>query len=565
MKTATRTDRPTADFLVVGGGVAGCVIASRLSEDPHNRIVLVEAGQVFTPEREPEPVRDIQTRAFYNPAFQWTGLQSITFPDATHRGGGVGRPYTHGRILGGGSSINGVNVHRGLPEDYDEWAQFGLTGWSWDEVLPFFRKLETDADFGGRLHGTDGPLHIQRTPMQHWTAFERLIHDDWRDRGLPDMPDLSSEQTTGRSAIPIATRDGERMSLARAYLTSAVQARPNLEILGHTEVTRLLIENRRAIGLEALRSGESITLHARHIVLTAGSIFSPMLLQRAGIGEVSALKDAGIEPVVERRGVGSNLQNHPVILLAGYLRRHARVRGRRPMTVAGSRFSSGMAGCGAGDMGGLTFGMVPDATRANPLGRRFGACAIVVHKVFSRGYIEPTAQGLPRVIGNSLADERDMTRLLSGLRIVREQMLRARTAGLVEQVFAPLSTGRTGDNAATRIINLAAAMAMDSNRFVRDRIFRRFAFCIEDIPTETSALRDWIAEFHGLAYHIAGTCRMGRVDDPDAVVDERGRVIGIDGLTVADPSVFPTLIRGGTMVPAAMVAEKIAASLGKEG
>lgn len=546
------------DYLVIGGGASGCVMAARLSEDSSLRVRLIEAGQVYAPDREPPAIADILARSCLNPAFTWQGLTTIPDPDPHHPDGGVRIPYIHGRVLGGGSAVNGMNAHRGLPQDYDEWSTLGVAGWDWASVLPYFRKLEQDVDFDGDGHGRAGPITIMRWPRERWSRFEQAVDDDWGRRKLPFVDDLNGPRAAGRFPVSLAASDGRRMSAARAYLTEAVRMRPNLEILGQAEVQQLLVEDGRVAGVSVVRGGRSDIHRARHVILCAGAFATPTLLMRAGIGDARALAAEGIDVRLDRPGVGANLQNHPSLMLTGFLHRTARTAGHRPMTTSCARYSSGIDGCDDTDMINVTLGMAPDATAPNPLGRRLGSLLTIVNKVHSRGMVLPTRSGHPKVIGNMFADERDLDRLIVGFRIIREQFEALRATGLVDQVFLPTGTGRTDDSTLTTVLNRLAAVALDSHPRIRENILAQVGIPLRGIPSGGPGLRDWVRRHNNPGYHASGTCRMGRRDDPAAVVDSDGRLIGMPGLSLADASIFPTLMRAGTYIPVVMAAEKIA-------
>ena len=567
LQTAQQTTREefrNLDYLIIGGGTAGCVVGSRISEQRDLQVLMLEEGMSFSPATEPSDIGDFVSRAYLNSAYMWNGLTTIPNPDLNHPQGGVAVPYQHGRVLGGGSSVNGMNVHRGLPEDYDEWTEFGVTGWSWVDVLPFFRKLESDADMDGPLHGKTGPLGVQRIPRSRWSTFEQAVEEDWRRRGVSPKDDLNGAEPTGHFPIPLSIRDGRRISTARAYLTDSVRARRNLRILSRTCVSKLLLRNGRVIGVEATRNGVKSQLFARHVVLCAGSFMSPLLLQRSGIGDGDSLREIGVESIVDRPGVGANLQNHPSMFLCAYLPKASRVNGRRPVVVATARYSSNYPRCQEADMMSTTLGMVPDPTASNPLGRRLATVIAIVQKVYSRGEVRPTRHGDPKVMGNMLSDERDLYRLMAGFQIIREQLCEGPAASLVDNVFVPLATGRTDDSIITTLVNRLGAMALDSSKAVRRRIIATVGLPVEAVPRDGPALADWVRRHNAPGYHSAGTCRMGHASDANAVVDSGGRVIGVSGLSIADASIFPTLMRSGTYIPTVMAAEKIAATILKD-
>ena len=547
----TRGQSDPTDYLIIGGGSAGCVMASRLSERPDIRVTLIESGPTFTPASEPASITDLLTRSYLNKNYMWHDLTAVIGGDSD----GARMPYIQPRVLGGGSSVNGMFAHRGLPGDYDEWRALGVEGWGWNDLLPFFRKLEADQDMDGPLHGKSGPLQIRRLNAAHMSPLEKALEEEWAERQIPARDDLNGLDPVGRFPVPLSIADGHRFSAARAYLPEAVQARPNLTILGNTSVSQILFEDGRAQGVTAVRDGSSMTIAARHVVVCAGTIGSPALLHRSGIGAASALMAAGIQPVADRPGVGANLQNHPTVMLAGHLRRHARIKGRRAPYVNVVRHSSGIPGCDEADMFAPTMAMSPDATPRNPLGRQLAVMMSIVHKPYSRGTVSPSRTGDPQVVFNMFGDERDVQRLMHGWTTIRSLLTSRKAAPHLDAVFVPLSMGRSDDSFATAMFNQAAALALDIPP-LRRRIMQRIGIPVEKTPAEGPAVRDWVLQCSFPAYHAVGTCRLGRADDPQAVVDDRCRVIGVRGVSVVDSSIFPTLMRAGTNIPAIMAGEK---------
>jgi len=544
------------DYLIVGGGSAGCVLAGRLSERADLRIVLVESGPTFSPEDEPAAIADLTVRSFYNPDYMWSGLTAHS-----RTGDSAAMPYGHARVLGGGSSVNGMLAQRGLPSDYDEWQSMGVTGWSWQDVLPFYRKAENDPRFPGPLHGNSGPLVLHRYKRTELSGFERAIGDVVTADGGAELADLNGLQEVGFAPIPLSMANGRRLSAVRAYLNPGVMKRPNLMVLGRTEVRRLLIENLRVAGVELRDASGQSTVRAKHVVLCGGAIASPALLLRSGIGDSAAFARFGVVPVIDRPGVGRNLQNHPTIMLATLLSRAGRLHDRRPSCVSAIRYSSGADGCGPADMMVSILGSVPVPTAWSPIRTRVGALMAILHKPYSRGEVTLDENGEPRITFNMLADPRDYERILNGWRYIRRLVACARAAGMAHEAFVPLTLGPTADTAKTALISTAASLALDSFAAVRRKMIRAIGIPIDQVSEEAAALREWVGTFTSPAYHPAGTCRMGSPDDSSAVVDSRCRVIGISGLSVADTSIFPTLMRAGTNFPAIMAGEKCAAEI----
>ena len=283
------------DYVILGGGSSGCVLAARLSENPRASVLLIEAGKDVTAETAPADVlASYPGRAYFNPDFTWPGLTvllgdaSTNDPDSRRRA-----RYEQARILGGGSSINGLIANRGAPSDYDGWEELGATGWNFASVLPYFRKLERDLNFSGEYHGKDGPITIRRYPVEDWAGFVKIVADVLGKRGLPIVPDQNGKWEDGVMPVPTSIDEHDRrVSCAMAYLTPAVRRGKNLTIRTETNVRRILFEGTRATGAEIARGDQTEIVQGREIILTCGAIHSPAMLMRSGIGAPDELAQA---------------------------------------------------------------------------------------------------------------------------------------------------------------------------------------------------------------------------------------------------------------------------------
>ncbi|MBU6470557.1 MAG: choline dehydrogenase [Gammaproteobacteria bacterium] len=519
------------DYVIVGGGAAGCVLASRLSEDPTVRVCLLEAGGEGRNWLVRVPfgmVLSVPT-----PLINW-GFKTV--PQKELNGRRLYQP--RGRALGGSSAINAMIYTRGHPSDYDAWAAAGNRGWSWSEVLPYFKRTEANARWRDDYHGDDGPLPVGDAFTDN--PMHAVFLDAAQQAGFPRTDDFNGARQEGVGVYQVTQRMGERWSAARAYLEPHV-LRANLCVLTGARARRVLFEGRRAHAVEYRRGGRIHSVAARaEIIVCAGTFQSPQLLMLSGVGDGEALRRCGIAVVQHLPGVGENLQDHLDYTLI-HRARSPHLIGFSPRGVAHllrelvryQRERRGMLATNVAEAGGF---LKTDAALAKP-DVQLHFCVAIVHnhgrtlRHLFHGYslhvcvLRPASRGSVRLASADpeaapaidpayLSEPRDLDVLVRGFRLARRI--------LDAPAFAP---------------------------YRRRELFTANVHSEEEIRAAIRARSETI-------YHPAGTCRMG--DDRSAVVDAELRVRGVDGLRVVDASVMPTLIGGNTQAPTMMIAEKAA-------
>ena len=515
------------DYIIVGSGSAGSVLANRLSARPEIKVLLLEAGGSDNSfyVRMPAGIANLS-----GPRFNW-GYE--TAPQAAMKGRRMYWP--RGRLIGGSSSVNAMVYMRGQPADYDHWRQLGNAGWSYDDVLPYFKKAERNERLHDRFHGADGPLNVAERPYTN--PLSHVFVEGAQQAGLPFNPDFNGAAQLGCGLFQVTQKSGRRWSAASAYLHPAA-ARENLTVVTKAQATRVLIENGRAVGVEYARGRKRRTAHAgQEVVLAAGAINSPQLLLLSGIGPADELRARGVSVVHDLPGVGKNLQDHLNVNIVQRAKRGSTLDGKnRGLAPIGVAVEFLLYGTGPGTSNVAEAGAfaISELGAANPdiqyhfipaqvfdharttldgFGVTLHSCVL---RPQSRGEVRLASSdplAAPAINPNYLASSYDLNILIDGIRRGRDI--------LAAPAFKPWLKEE-------RIPGPALQSDTELEQFVR-------------ATAETE-------------YHPVGTCKMG--GDAMAVVDERLRVRGIDGLRVIDASIMPTLVSGNTNAPTIMIAEK---------
>lgn len=559
------------DYVIVGGGSAGCVLANRLSAHSSKTIALIEAGPDTPPENVPEEIYAASFLPdYFQPKRYWTKLEAFMDPignKTVEELASTAKPrrYEQGRVMGGGSSVNGQVAIRGLPADYDEWASLGAEGWSFNDVLPYFRRLERDMDFDGPFHGKDGPIAIRRTFPKDWGGLSLAFRDAVVARGIPYVDDCHAYFKD--SCFPFTKNNVymRRVSAAVGYLDDATRLRKNLHILAESVVEGLVFEGKRAVGVKLRRGGETQTIKGREIIVSTGAIHSPAMLMRAGIGPGDHLRDSGIAVLADRRGVGGNLQDHPLVGFGLHITPPARLSPTlKNNFMLHMRWSSKHEGCTPTDMK-LS---VSNRFSWSKMGEQLATVQFGPNKAYSRGSVRlrsANPEDEPLVAFNLLSDPRDLARVKEAVRFVNDVLTHSPVRDMYTfawpGIYADAVRNLQPQTAWNKLVTDVAALLLDMGGPAR-RVVLNLAvhprYSLDGILRDEKLMEEWIRAGVQGDWHACGTCRMGRRDDPMAVVDPSGRVYGVDGLRVVDASIMPSVPCANTNISTIMIGEKMA-------